>query len=161
MCYCILLLLYYNTIWSCQALGASNSAYSLADQHGLNVTFSSGSSKATLGDVEEIVDSMRSEWGVLSICDIVLNHTANETPWLREHPEASYNLFNCPHLRPAFIMDRVIKRWALRVMFGVGDHLDLGTFWHGRSELAMFGQDVKVRNVWEGGSSRCCNVWGS
>ena len=95
---------------SCQALGASNSAYCLADQLGLNESFSSGSSKATLNQVQDVVDSMRTEWGVLSICDIVLNHTANETPWLREHTEASYNLLNCPHLRPAFMLDRTIKR---------------------------------------------------
>jgi len=102
-----------------QALGASNSAYCLADQLGLNESFSSGSSKATLNQVQDVVDSMRTEWGVLSICDIVLNHTANETPWLREHTEASYNLLNCPHLRPAFMLDRTIKRLAVDIGAGV------------------------------------------
>ena len=73
--------------------------------------------------------SIRDEWGMLSICDIVLNHTANETPWLDDFPEvkpsdciltnftmtllqATYNLSNSPHLRPAFIFDRVVKRLA-------------------------------------------------
>ena len=72
---------------------------------------------------------MRDDWGMLSICDIVLNHTANETPWLDDFPEvkpshciltnptvillqATYNLSNSPHLRPAFIFDRVVKRLA-------------------------------------------------
>ena len=58
------------------------------------------------------MSSVRDEWGLISICDIVLNHSANETPWLAEHPEATYNLVNSPHLRPAFILDRVVKRLA-------------------------------------------------
>eukprot|EP00092_Neocalanus_flemingeri_P012105 GFUD01013053.1.p1 GENE.GFUD01013053.1~~GFUD01013053.1.p1 ORF type:complete len:1475 (+),score=544.67 GFUD01013053.1:73-4497(+) len=102
-----------------QALGASNSAYSLADQHQLNKTFSPASSQATFADVEEVVASLRSDWGLLSICDIVLNHTANETPWLAEQTEATYNLLNCPHLRPAFILDRVVKRLAADTGAGV------------------------------------------
>ena len=88
-----------------QTLGASNSAYSLSDQHGLNPLF-----KATHKEVKNVVESIRKEWDVISICDIVLNHTANETSWLADHPDATYNLVNCPHLRPAFLFDRVIKR---------------------------------------------------
>ena len=65
------------------------------------------------------VSSVRDEWGLISICDIVLNHTANETPWLAEHPEATYNLVNSPHLRPAFILDRVVKRLARDIGEGV------------------------------------------
>ncbi len=42
---------------------------------------------------------METEWGVLSLCDIVLNHTAKESKWIRAHPEATYNCNNCPHMR--------------------------------------------------------------
>ena len=70
------------------------------------------------------VSSVREEWGLISICDIVLNHTANETPWLTEHPEATYNLVNSPHLRPAFILDRVVKRLARDI--GEGAWVDRG-----------------------------------
>ena len=70
------------------------------------------------------MSSVREEWGLVSICDIVLNHTANETPWLTEHPEATYNLANSPHLRPAFILDRVVKRLARDI--GEGAWVDRG-----------------------------------
>lgn len=57
---------------------------------------------------------------MLSICDIVLNHTANETPWLNEHPEATYNCSNCPHLRPAALLDALLARLTADV--ARGDH---------------------------------------
>lgn len=53
-----------------------------------------------------------------SICDVVLNHTANETPWLAEHPEATYNCANCPHLRPAALLDALLARLTADVARG-------------------------------------------
>lgn len=47
---------------------------------------------------------------MLSICDVVLNHTANETAWLRAQPAASYNCRGCPHLRPAALLDAALAR---------------------------------------------------
>ena len=90
-------------------LGSSHSAYSLSDQRSLNTTFSSGDTEASFDDVKMIIDTVREEWGMVSICDIVLNHTANDTPWLVDHPEATYNLTNSPYLRPAFLLDRLLK----------------------------------------------------
>ncbi len=59
-------------------------------------------------ELDAVVKKMRDEWNVLSICDIVLNHTANESDWIRAHPECSYNVNNSKHLRPAFLLDRVL-----------------------------------------------------
>ncbi|XP_068630910.1 glycogen debranching enzyme isoform X2 [Battus philenor] len=96
-----------------QELGASNSSYSIANQLRLNPRFSGdGAREATFADVENLVAKLRNDWNMLSICDVVLNHTANETTWLAEHPEATYNCLNCPHLRPAAMLDAVLARLA-------------------------------------------------
>ncbi|CAK1603726.1 unnamed protein product [Parnassius mnemosyne] len=96
-----------------QELGASNSSYSIANQLRLNPRFSDdGSREATFADVENFVAKIRNEWNMVSICDVVLNHTANETAWLATAPEATYNCLNCPHLRPAALLDVVLARLA-------------------------------------------------
>jgi glycogen debranching enzyme len=77
-----------------QVRGESNSPYSLADQ----LDFSPDLFDAKAGQhktreqrfktVQEWLQKFRTQWGILSMTDIVLNHTANNTPWLYEHPEA-------------------------------------------------------------------------
>ena len=57
-------------------------------------------------DVGQLLDTMATEWEVLSLTDLVFNHTANESPWIQEHPECTYNLVNSPHLKPAYLLDR-------------------------------------------------------
>lgn len=52
---------------------------------------------------------------MLSICDIVLNHTANESPFLVSHPECTYNCVNSPHLRPAYILDAALFELTIQV----------------------------------------------
>lgn len=86
-----------------QELGSSNSAYALKHQHKVNPMF-----KASLDDIRKEVEYMERKWNILSITDIVLNHTADDSVWIREHPECSYNLANSPHLRPAFLLDSAI-----------------------------------------------------
>lgn len=83
-----------------QELGSSNSAYSLRNQHKLNPSF-----EGNLNDVRKEVEYMEKKWNMLSITDIVLNHTADDSPWIHEHPECSFNMFNTPQLRPAFLLD--------------------------------------------------------
>ncbi|KAL3268401.1 hypothetical protein HHI36_007517 [Cryptolaemus montrouzieri] len=103
-----------------QELGASNSAYSLQDQLKLNTSFKKFNGKMpTLEELQTFIEKMRKEWKVTSICDIVLNHTANESPWLHEHPEATYNCQNCTYLRPAYLLDASLNQFSMDVKNGM------------------------------------------
>lgn len=101
-----------------QELGHSKSSYSLKDQTKLNPVFNENNQKITYHDIEQFVNKMRTEWKMLSICDIVLNHTANESPFLISHPECTYNCVNSPHLRPAYILDAVLFELTIQVAAG-------------------------------------------
>lgn len=89
-----------------QELAGSRSAYSLKDQLKIDPNYGN----VTYEDVGRVVRKMREEWGIASICDIVLNHTGNESTWLLDHPEATYSCFTCPHLRPAFMFDILLAK---------------------------------------------------
>ncbi|XP_021468712.2 glycogen debranching enzyme isoform X2 [Oncorhynchus mykiss] len=91
-----------------QTLGKSRSCYSLADQLSLNPEFSPPGKNYTWTDVGELVQKLKKEWNMICITDVVYNHTATNSPWIKEHPECGYNLVNSPHLRPAWVLDRAI-----------------------------------------------------
>ncbi|XP_040065011.2 glycogen debranching enzyme [Ixodes scapularis] len=101
-----------------QELGASRSSYCIRDHRRLNPDFSHGVSERSLKDVAKIVDTMCREWKVLTLTDVVLNHVANETPWIREHPECTYNLKNSPHMKPAFLLDVALHCFTLEIAEG-------------------------------------------
>lgn len=83
-----------------QELGGSNSAYSIRNQLKVNKLFGT-----SLDGIKKEIDYMEKKWQILSVTDIVLNHTSNDSEWIRQHPECAYNLCNSPHLRPAFLLD--------------------------------------------------------
>ena len=83
----------------------SRSSYCLRDH--LQLIQDAGA-QHTMADLERLVDSMYREWNMLSICDLVYNHMANEADFVRQHPDATFNMHNAPHLRPAFVLDRIL-----------------------------------------------------
>ncbi|XP_063718426.1 glycogen debranching enzyme-like [Symsagittifera roscoffensis] len=109
-----------------QHLGASNSAYSIKDQLKVDPRYFSSKNYANDGwtAVEGVVQHMRKEWGMFSITDVVLNHTSYDSPWIHEHPEAGYNLVNSPHLKPAFVLDRLL--WQLTLDVNAGKYAKKG-----------------------------------
>ncbi|KAG5898798.1 hypothetical protein JTB14_011008 [Gonioctena quinquepunctata] len=103
-----------------QELGESNSSYSLREQLELNPVFQKDNGEMpTFDEVEKIISKLREEWKMTSICDIVLNHTANESKWIQDHPEVTYNCLNCPYMRPAYLLDAALHQFSLDVKKGL------------------------------------------
>lgn len=107
-------------------MGASRSGYSIANQHRVNPEFSDAPKSnvknapaPTFDDLEKVIKKIRNNWGLASICDIVLNHTANESEWIEEHPEASYSCYTCPYLRPAFLLDALLAQVTVDTKLGL------------------------------------------
>ncbi|XP_037642885.1 glycogen debranching enzyme isoform X3 [Sebastes umbrosus] len=101
-----------------QTLGESRSCYSLADQLNFNPEFSPDGQSYSWEDVGELVEMLKKEWNMLCITDVVYNHTAANSEWIKEHPECGYNLVNSPHLRPAWVLDRAICHLTTRIAEG-------------------------------------------
>lgn len=120
-----------------QELGKSGSSFSIKDQLKLDPVYSTKKKTFTLDDVEEIVSSMKEDWEVLSLTDLVLNHTANESPWLNEHPECSYNLVNSAYLKPAYLLDRILWNFTLNVSKGAYEDRGLPAYIDSEHHLNM------------------------
>jgi glycogen debranching enzyme len=100
--------------------GDSNSPYSIYDQHTFDKAIFPGGEK----DVAELVAHMEHQYGLLSLTDVVWNHTANNSKWLEEHPEVGYNIYTAPHLRPAYELDSALLMFSSRLSsLGFPTHL--------------------------------------
>ncbi|KAF1355279.1 hypothetical protein BDV97DRAFT_345156 [Delphinella strobiligena] len=88
--------------------GDSNSPYSIYDQHTFDKTiFPKGGA-----DIEALTSKMENDYGLLSLTDVVWNHTANNSKWLEEHPEAGYNLNTAPWLQGAYELDSALLKYS-------------------------------------------------
>ncbi|ODH26713.1 glycogen debranching enzyme [Paracoccidioides brasiliensis] len=90
------------------ARGESNSPYSIAD----HLTFDRCCFPNGESDVANMVSRMESQYGLLPLTDVVWNHTANNTEWLQEHPEAGYNVETAPWLEAAVELDDTLLRYS-------------------------------------------------
>jgi len=129
-----------------QKPGLSSSPYSLYDQ----LSFSDEIFGANVPDPQKLevmrgyATRLQKEFGLLSLTDMVWNHTACNTPWLSEHPEAGYNLLNTPHLKPAFVLDQGIQDFSARIVefcgsAEVSNEDDLGRVMHTFQEKLLPG----------------------
>ncbi|KAI7792667.1 putative glycogen debranching enzyme-like, partial [Triplophysa rosa] len=101
-----------------QKLGVSRSCYSIADQLELNPDFSPSGKNYTWTDVGNLTEKLNKEWNLICITDVVYNHTAVNSKWIRLHPECGYNLVNSPHLKPAWFLDRALWHFSCAVADG-------------------------------------------
>jgi len=97
-----------------QERGESDSPYSIRNQLKYDPELFKGDIGEDSGkaSIEEILRAAREDYGLLSLTDVVLNHTANDSVWLVEHPEAGYSPANSPHLTPALELDSAILKFS-------------------------------------------------
>lgn len=88
--------------------GASNSPYSIFDQLSFDpALFPNGEE-----DIASLVSRMEKEYGLLTLTDVVWNHTAHNSKWLEEHPEAGYNVETAPWLESALELDTALLKFG-------------------------------------------------
>lgn len=88
--------------------GDSNSPYSLFDQ----LTFDPEPFPNGEKDVARLIAKMEGEHGLLSLTDVVWNHTAHNSKWLEEHPDAGYSVETAPWLEAALELDTALLRFG-------------------------------------------------
>jgi glycogen debranching enzyme len=73
-----------------QERGHSDSPYSIRDQRKYEPSmFKDGVGKdGGKAQIEAVLKTAKDEYGLLSLTDVVLNHTADNSSWLVDHPEA-------------------------------------------------------------------------
>ena len=66
-------------------------------------------------ELEKSIKIMNEKYGIFGMIDIVWNHTACDSDWLMEHPEAGCNLDNSLHLKVAFELDESILNFSSNI----------------------------------------------
>ncbi|KAK5701470.1 bifunctional 4-alpha-glucanotransferase/amylo-alpha-1,6-glucosidase [Elasticomyces elasticus] len=101
--------------------GDSNSPYSIYDQH----TFDKAIFPRGEADIVDLVAKMENDYGLIGLTDVVWNHTANNSKWLEQHPEAGYNINTAPHLRSAYELDSALLKFSSNLKsLGLPTHLN-------------------------------------
>ncbi|QLG72265.1 hypothetical protein HG535_0C06200 [Zygotorulaspora mrakii] len=90
-----------------QQRGESDSPYSIYDQ----LQFDTNVFKDNQ-DVPVMMQNLREKYNMLCLTDIVFNHTANNSDWLRDHPDAGYNHVTAPHLISAIELDAALLKFS-------------------------------------------------
>ncbi|RLV91284.1 Glycogen debranching enzyme [Spathaspora sp. JA1] len=93
-----------------QYRGASDSPYSIYDQLQYDPTIFPDNDKAP-AEIQSILHKHK----LLALTDVVWNHTAHNSEWLKEHPESGYNAESSPHLVPAIELDTALLDFSDRL----------------------------------------------
>ncbi|KAK1059375.1 bifunctional 4-alpha-glucanotransferase/amylo-alpha-1,6-glucosidase [Friedmanniomyces endolithicus] len=124
--------------------GDSNSPYSIYDQH----TFDKDVFPRGELDIVDLTKKMEHDYGLIGLTDVVWNHTANNSKWLEEHPEAGYNINTAPHLRAAYELDSAMLKFSSNLK-----NLGLPTHLSNEGDLLRIMEALKVHVI--GG----CKLW--
>ncbi|CCF56330.1 hypothetical protein KAFR_0B00300 [Kazachstania africana CBS 2517] len=103
-----------------QYRGESDSPYSIYDQMSFDPNFFDSTD-----DVKKMVEHLHKDYNILSLTDIVFNHTANNSEWLLDHPDSGYNQSTAPHLTPAIELDESLLEFSHNLKsYGYPTHLN-------------------------------------
>jgi glycogen debranching enzyme len=133
----------YNAIHftSLNEVGWSRSAYALKDQLKFAPELfgeeKPESEEAALALVQSTFKTMESEYGLMGIVDVVWNHTSTDSEWLKDHPEATYNVENSSYLKPALLLDEALQKFSLDVSQGVYESRGLGRMVNDEQSLTL------------------------
>lgn len=80
-----------------QQRGSSGSPYSIYDQlvYDSAILVDPKAKDGGLKEIEQVVTLAREKYGLGGVTDVVLNHTAFDSLWLHEHPEAGESRSRC------------------------------------------------------------------
>lgn len=141
-----------------QRLGRSGSAYSVLDQLCLADSMLDEAEAAEVDAAArearfvETIGALEGRHGTLFMADLVLNHTAADSPFLAEHPDAGFSAANSPWLRPAAALDAVMLRVSGQAVEAAGDCLAMdsaGAVDAVASRLAPGGPALAEARLWE------------
>lgn len=90
-----------------QQRGLSNSPYSIFDQ----LTFDPEIFESTDSAIDFIHKLMK-KYHLLSLTDVVWNHTADNSEWIREFPDVGYNQETAPHLIAAMELEKKLLEFS-------------------------------------------------
>jgi len=131
--------------------GDSNSPYSIYNQLSFAPDlFPEGTSiEDQHAKINAMTAMMEREFGLLSLTDVVWNHTAENSDWLQDHPEAGYNLHNSPHLISAYQLDSALVDFSSNLR-----HLGYPTILDSVDDLLKIMEGIKTHvlgglRLWE------------
>jgi glycogen debranching enzyme len=82
---------------------------------------------------------------MLSVVDIVLNHTAFNSEWICKHPDACYNTDDCPHLWSAWLLDKGIRDFSNAYAHKKVPELPSAPFISNESDLGKVMHHIKTK----------------
>lgn len=93
-----------------QERGLSDSPYSIYDQLTFDPNLFSSNEEAL-----SVIKKMTAKNGLLTMTDVVFNHTADNSAWIRDCPDAGYNAETAPHLQAAIELDQALFDFSDRL----------------------------------------------
>ncbi|CUM62704.1 uncharacterized protein PRCAT00000260001 [Priceomyces carsonii] len=93
-----------------QERGESDSPYSIFDQLRLDPLLFENNEQGI-----DFIKEVLAKNDLLSITDVVWNHTANNSEWLKYHPESGYNQETAPHLTSAIELDDALLEFSSKL----------------------------------------------